>query len=515
MIGRAWPFTSARLAWPIRRWHVPSWRRFSVRTRLTVWYVALLAGTLIGLITLGWWLSRQQLYGNADEVLRSKAAAVVSEVDVSKGKLSFSFDGAKKGSPPLVAVGLDVLRVWDANHRLIYRFPPGAQLGQPGPTTLDETLTGIEQFATVQSDDGTLLRVLYQPIIDKGKIIGAIEVGRSQGELDALLARMRELGLLGVVLGLIVAWAGGSFLADRVLRPVDQIRLAAERIGAEDLSLGLEPPATQDELGRLVSAFNNMIERLDRAFQQQQRFTADASHELRTPLTVIRSLADVALSSPPDQAYDRRVLASICEESDRLGRLLESLLVLARADQGQVLLLDAVDLDDVLLDAAERIALRARQQGIHLQVVPTDGERVMGDASLLTQLLVNLLENAVRHTPAGGQIALSASRAPTTGEVVLTVADSGEGIALEHLPRLFDRFYRVDSARSRGTGGFGLGLAICQWIVQAHRGTIAVESTAGVGTTFKIRLPSPPSGIRGLVRPATVTTERPERVAAH
>jgi len=476
--------------------------------------MALLAGTLIALITLGWWLARQQLYGNADEVLRSKAAAVASEVDVSKGKLSFSFDGAKKGSPPMVAVGLDVVRVWDASHRLIYRFPPGTQLGQPGPTALDETLAGVEQFETVQADDGTLLRILYQPIVDKGKIIGAIQVARSQAELDALLARMRELGLLGVVLGLVVAWAGGSFLADRVLRPVDQIRLAAERIGAEDLSMRLDPPATEDELGRLVSAFNNMIERLDRAFQQQQRFTADASHELRTPLTVIRSLADVALSSPPDQAYDRRVLASICEESERLGRLLESLLVLARADQGQSLMLDAIDLDDVLLDAAERIAPRARQEGVHLSVTPSDGDRVIGDASLLTQLLVNLLENAVRHTPAGGRVTLSAARAATTGQMVLTVADTGEGIAPEHLPRLFDRFYRVDSARSRGTGGFGLGLAICQWIVQAHRGTIVVRGAPGVGTTFEIRLPRPAGGVRALPRAARAAPPLPERVAS-
>ena len=339
-----------------------------------------------------------------------------------------------------------------------------------------------------------------QPIHHRGEIVGAVAVGRSEAEINALLARLRVLGLGGLAVALAAAWAGGTFLAARALRPVDRITRTAEQIGAEDLSLRLEARGVDDELGRLTSAFNGMIDRLERAFQRQQRFTADASHELRTPLAVIRSLAEVALTSPRDKSYNDRTYASICEESERLTHLVESLLTLARADEGHLPMLVGVDVDEIAMDAAARIVERARRQNVMLTVVPSDGYEVRGGASLLTQLVLNLLDNALRHNRPAARITLSVEA--VDDGVSLVVADTGSGIAAEHLPRLFERFYRVDQARSRAMGGFGLGLAICEWIARVHAGRLAVESQVGIGTTFRLWLP----------RPAASCSEAPEGV---
>jgi heavy metal sensor kinase len=286
---------------------------------------------------------------------------------------------------------------------------------------------------------------------------------------------------------LLVAWLGGSFLAARALRPVDRITRAAAGLNAENLSMRLPTPQMNDEFGRQTAAFNTMLDRLERAFERQRRFTADASHELRTPLSVIRSLAEVALISPRDEAYDRRVYTSIAEETERLGRLVESLLVLARADDGRGLELSPVDLDEIVIGVGERVAERAASQRVELVLEAPRRCPVRGDSTWLMQLVLNLVDNALRHTPAGGRITLTAVCSSTVAAV--SVSDTGPGIAPEHLPRLFERFYRADDARSRATGGVGLGLAICEWIARAHHGELSVRSEVGRGSVFTLQLP--------------------------
>jgi heavy metal sensor kinase len=469
--------------------HWPPWPQLSARSRLTLWYVALMATTLIGLGSLGLWLVRQELYHGADDLLRSKATAVTTEIEIEDGRLVFDNaddDHNDADEDASLMVGLDVVRIWDRDRNLIFSHPPISSVPELAPRVLNAVFADREQFERVHADGGSY-RFFVQPIHHRGEIVGAVAVGRSEAEIVSLLDRLRVLGVAGLVAALVAAGVGGAFLATRALRPVDRITRAAEQIGAEDLSLRLDAGGVDDELGRLTSAFNGMIDRLERAFQRQQRFTADASHEIRTPLAVIRSLAEVALTSPRDEEYDARVYASICEESERLTHLVESLLTLARADEGHTPMLVGVDLDDVALDAAAKIVERARRQGVTLAVAPSDGFEVRGDSSLLTQLVLNLLDNALRHTQAGGRIALTI--APADGGVTLTVADTGSGIAPEHLPRLFERFYRVDQVRSRSMGGFGLGLAICEWIARVHAGRLSVESEVGVGTTFRLWLP--------------------------
>jgi heavy metal sensor kinase len=461
------------------------WSMLHARTRLTLWYVALLAGTLIVLGGLGQWLTQRSLYAGQDDVLRSKATAVASEVDMEKGKIEFPDDGPRNVMPS-VATGLDIVRVWDRDHAQVFGQTPGADFPVVATDALDQVLAGRPRFETVSYGADTY-RMYVQPVERKGQVVGAMEIGRSEAEIHAALGQLRTMGLLGLVVALVVAWFGGSFLAARALRQIDRITRAAERLGAEDLSLRLAPSPVDDELGRLTAAFNAMLARLERAFERQRRFTADASHELRTPLSVIRSLAEVALTSPRDEAYDLRVFGNIAEETERLSRLIESLLLLARADEGTPLQFGPVNLDDVAVDAAERIAERAARQQVELVVTADERCPVRGDASWLLQLVTNLLDNALRHTSAGGRVSLRV--APDNDEIVLAVADTGAGIAPEHLPRLFERFYRADVARSRATGGAGLGLAICAWIAQTHEGQLSVESELGVGTTFTLRLP--------------------------
>jgi heavy metal sensor kinase len=293
------------------------------------------------------------------------------------------------------------------------------------------------------------------------------------------------------VLALLLAAGGGIFLAGRALAPVDRITRAARRIEANDLSQRLQLDLPDDELGRLATAFDEMIDRLDQAFQRQRRFTADASHELRTPLAVIRSQLDVALARRRSPEYYQRLLDSLREETERLSGLVESLLMLARADAGQALTLREVDLEEIAAETVARVATQMHEHGLELGVTIQPIGQARGDAVWLSQLLLNLLDNALRHTPPGGQVALTLQ--PAEHGAQITVSDTGEGIAPEHLPRLFERFYRIDKARSRTAGGAGLGLAICNWVARAHHGRLDVESTPGQGTTFTLWLPAGPA----------------------
>jgi len=286
-----------------------------------------------------------------------------------------------------------------------------------------------------------------------------------------------------------LAIIGGYLLAGRVLAPVGAMADTARRITAESLDARLPVSNSADEFGRLASVFNETLARLDAAFEQLRRFTADASHELRTPLTAMRSVGEVALQRSLSTEGYREVVGSMLEEVDRLTRLVENLLLLTRAEGGRIpLTRSTVDLRELVAGVSDGLRVLAEEKNQELTVELPGPVAVECDATVLRQGITNLLHNAIKFTPPKGIIRVAA-RSTVDGEVVIEVEDSGPGIPAADHQRVFERFYRVDQARSRDTGGTGLGLAIARWAVEASGGRIELESVAGRGTLFRVVLP--------------------------
>jgi len=298
---------------------------------------------------------------------------------------------------------------------------------------------------------------------------------------------VRVVLIFGTILSLLLAAAGGAWLARAALRPIESITETAERITlAEDLSQRIPVTVPHDEVGRLAATINGMLSRLEVLFKAQQRLVADVSHDLRTPLTTIQGNVDLlrrGAADDPDKRAD--ALRAIGDEVARMRRMVNDLLLLAQVDAGLKLHRQPVELDTLLLDVYRQAQMMA-QDKVTVRLGAEDQALVMGDGDRLRQLLLNLVDNALKYTPAGGQVRLTLRR--SEGWVQVGVADTGIGISAEDLPHIFERHYRAD--RSRGpSGGHGLGLAIVQWIAKAHGGRIEVTSELGKGSTFTLCLP--------------------------
>jgi signal transduction histidine kinase len=277
----------------------------------------------------------------------------------------------------------------------------------------------------------------------------------------------------------------GAILTHQLLKPLDDITAVALKITrTDDLSRRLPDSGRRDEIGRLTMVLNQTLERLERLFHARQRFLADVSHELRTPLTTIRGNVD--LMRRMGEA-DPETMDVIQDELKRMTRLVDDLLLLARADTGGLPIQQKpVELDNVFLDVYRQVS--SIDQGVRVELKEVDQVCVLGDQDRLKQLILNLVDNAMKYTPSGGKVSLSLAK--SNGDARIVVADTGIGIPAEDLPRIFDRFYRVDKARSRNMGGSGLGLSIAYWIARAHGGDIQVSSVVGEGTEFRITLPT-------------------------
>lgn len=307
-----------------------------------------------------------------------------------------------------------------------------------------------------------------------------LQRSESLAQVHAELNRLTRTLLTMIPIAIVIAGAGGMFLTGRALAPIRAVTQAAARIGVEDLSERL-PVRGKDEFAKLEETFNGMLARLEASFERQKRFVADASHELKTPLTVIKANSSLALSDPELTADYRETLIEIDRAADRTGRIVQDLLLLARTDHGQLPLKES----EVALEPFfSRVVSEARKLTVDGApiTVQVGKETVWGDVHLLHRLLLNLLDNALRHTHKAGTIQV---RALADGFIV---TDTGEGISPEHLAHLGERFYRVDSARARTGGGTGLGLAISRAIVEAHGGTLEIQSELGKGTTVRVTL---------------------------
>jgi two-component system heavy metal sensor histidine kinase CusS len=470
----------------------------SIRWRLTLWYGAVLAVVLTAFGTAVYFTQRHHALRRLDRALSEELADVLSEVRRARDDRGLTewlerrfarhegFD-FQNNRPPLTLPsppgGEGRVRGGD-------RFFVSQRLaGTILPLPEESSLSGSPSYRDVTGEGGRSWRVVSVQIQGPSDAL-TVQVARPLEGFDHESRELLFALLLTGPLALLVAVGGGYFLARRALAPVEQIRRRTREITAERLDRRLPVPNPGDELGGLAQTINEMIGRLERSFVEVRRFTADASHELRTPLTAIRTEAEVALGRPavsPEQQY---LLGSILEECERLTRLTDQLLALSREDAGVGRQAhEPVDLAGVVAGVVETMRPLAESKGLSLRL---DGGAlwVRGDEARLRQVFYNLFDNAIKYTPEGGTVEVAAGRRGSSA--VVTVRDTGIGIAAEHLPRVFDRFYRVDKARSRAEGGTGLGLSIAHSIVAAHDGHIELTSTPGNGTTCTVTLPADP-----------------------
>jgi len=452
----------------------------TIRVRLTLWYVLLLALTLAAFSAGVYFAMRESLYANLDESLEARAEIVAGIVATG---------GSVSNLPGDPVEGEEFIRTFDEVGRLASdnsaeEFRPPIDEGD-----VEAALSGQTSQREV-SVSGLDLRVLTVPLLADGEIVGAAEVGLADGDVQETLNDLLLVIAVLYPVVLAVAGAGGIFLAGRALGPIDELTQTAQKITADGLGHRLATDGMpDDEVGRLARTFDEMIARLDASFRRQRQFTADASHELRTPLTALKGQAEVALQRERTVEEYREVLRHVNVETDRMIRLVGSLLTLARADAAQIpMAKESIDLRRTIDAALAQVRPEAERRSVLLRGPNTASLIVEADEGLILQLVLNLLDNAVKYTPAGGEVEVSCRL--SAGWAEMTVTDSGPGIAPQHLERIFDRFYRADEARDRDHGGAGLGLSICRWIAEAHGGTIVAQSDPGKGSRFVVRFPS-------------------------
>lgn len=459
----------------------------TLRTRLAFWFAGLLAITIvffsIAVFGLMWW----SMVRDVDAALLDTALLISEDSLYTEPPINSEEPIIKLPELDFVSASGTEVQVWLTEDQSTRQHYSSANL-LSYPEALDPALLDTtEQFAfSTVNIEGSWWRVHTSPIYKGDRLIGSIQVARS---MESLYDATRSLFV--VVLGCALITIVGAiiisrWLAQRLLEPIQDLTSAASRIaGASDLSTRLTWNGPNDELGRLIAVFNRMMERLQDVFRIQQRFVADISHELRTPLTGIMGNVDLMRR----YGADEESLNAIHTDTARMSRLVHDLLMLARADSGGTRIHPMVlDADAVLSGAVKSATHAAEQKGVNLTLGHVEPLRIMGDPQQVKQLLDNVIDNAIKFTPAGGQITLTMQRVDQSARIEVT--DTGIGIAAEHQQRIFDRFYQVDTARSQdGSGGFGLGLSVARWVAEAHHGSIEVRSQPGTGTTFTIHLP--------------------------
>jgi heavy metal sensor kinase len=345
---------------------------------------------------------------------------------------------------------------------------------------------GIYETLRDPAPGGDAVRFYSTPVLHDGQLVGMVQVAQGLDPVEDTLERLRILLALSSPLAILVAGLGGYALTARALSRVDRITQTARRISAEDLSQRLNLPPTNDEVGRLATTFDTMLSRLDGSFQRERQFTADASHELRTPLAAMQVILSTVREKRRSPEEYEQALADLAEETDRMQALAEDLLLLARREAAHPVSHEAIDLSLLLCDIAESLSPLAEAKGLSLSCTAPPQLALQGDQDGLIRLFSNLLDNAIKYTD-HGEIVVKADR--TSNDILqVTVSDTGCGIPAEHVPHIFERFYRAEASRTRP--GAGLGLTIAMDIARAHGGTIQVESSVGAGSTFTILLSS-------------------------
>ena len=455
----------------------------SVRTRLTLWYGGVLLAIVLVISAVSYFLLRRTLIGGADVELLM-VGQIVRDAGIGEARRSETEIREILGT-----------RFLDVFYRVV--GPDGRTQAQSGPLRLrhlplsaearERSLSGDPTFETVVLSRGERVRLLTIPLTKPPTPEQFIQVGATYDDIDRALSGYLEALAVMVPVGLALALVGGAWLARSALRPVRAMSRTARRISAQDLTRRLPLRGTSDELDHLAETLNAMFGRLDIAFTHVRRFAVDAAHELRTPLTVLKGGIEVALRADRSAPEYRDVLHSSLEEVEQLIALAENLLLLSRLRMENALPRGTVELEPLLIDVVDTGARLADGRGVIVRLGPVEPLVARGDQLTLRRAIVNLVENAIKFTGAGGTVELSLER--DGQHAVVAVRDTGVGMNPEDAERIFEPFVRLDGARTTDNGGAGLGLSIVHSIVVAHDGRLSVQTAPGIGSTFTMRLP--------------------------
>jgi two-component system, OmpR family, sensor kinase len=462
----------------------------SIRSRLTAWYVILLAIILILFsISLNYFLSKR-LHESVDNSLTVSATVVATSAVMQFNRSPLP--GLDQFFEQFMGAGNlnKFYRIYDGSGNVGSRSRNiNASKFPLSQTAYADALKGLNSYETFLVDGEHPIRVITMPILKEKKLVNLVQVGTSLESLQETLRNLRILLLTAVPSVLALSALFARFMARRALKPISRIIQTARDIGqGQELSQRIPVFKVQDELGQLALTFNEMMNRLENSFAQMRQFSSDASHELRTPLTVLKGQNELALSKLREPEEYQEVIISNLEEIDYMSKVLEDLFILSRSDENQINLdCKPIDLRDVVDEVCRHAEILAGDKDIRIVIAFLESVIINGNEVRLRQMIWNILHNGIKYTKPKGELKISLQ---DEGEsALLTLQDTGIGIPEKDLPFIFDRFYRVDKSRSRDEGGSGLGLSICQHIAEAHKGKITVESKPGVGTRFKIRIP--------------------------
>jgi heavy metal sensor kinase len=455
------------------------WSAASIRVRLTGWYAIVLSLMLVVYASATFLAVRNEFLEQLDDQLHDDfetaegflAPAADGRVAWSEGRRHDPDEDEDRGSD-----------VWAPNGEQIYRS--GASASLP-PVAL--AAAGAQGRYESLVAGGHRWRTLTGTSLVGGRSV-VLRVSRSEERVRNQLREVSSVLVLGFPFVVVLAGIGGYVLARRALTPIDQLASEARRITAERLHERLSVSNQHDEIGRLAAVINDTFARLESSFEQLRRFTADASHELRTPLAVIRGIGEAGLAETRTPAEYKEAMGSMLEEVDRLTNLVDSLLRLSHGDAGNVhLTRERLDLGELTGEVVASLAVLAEERRQHISTHAAAGVSVMADRLVLREAITNVIDNAIKYSPLAASIAVAVRSDGT--KAIIEVADQGAGIPAEHRERIFDRFFRVDTARSRDAGGTGLGLAIAKWAVEINGGSIRVDSAPSGGSVFRISLP--------------------------
>jgi len=458
-----------------------------IRVRLTLWYVLLLAVVLIVFSAVLYLSLRSSLLNEVDRSLSNTAGQAATGLEMENGRLSFQNSEEPVNLPGRLAAQGFAVRLTDREGKVIQEA--GAH-----PAVFESAEVPEKGFETVSAAGADWRVCTIQKSIPGDKASVFLQLGESLDRVESTLSILLVLEITFIPMVLVLAIAGGMFLAGRALGPIKKITRLADSTEAVDLSRRLDLDLPEDEVGMLAKTFNGMLERLEEAFNSQKRFVSEAAHELRTPLTVMKGTTDVALGRDRTVAEYKETLEEVKREIDHLAVLAEDLLALSQADSDNAVLdLQDLELSEVVRKSVERVAPLAEEKRVILEFACDGVTRIRGDADKLTRLFMNLLDNAVKYSPRNGKVSV---RVINRGnEVVAIVQDNGPGIPSGELRNIFNRFHRLEEAREMNPSGVGLGLSIALWIARAHGGDIQVESQLGKGSTFTVVLPLPQASV--------------------